>query len=42
LSVSTKGCSIAKTAFDEAVTELDSLDEESYKETASFRREHGN
>jgi|EP00669_Euglena_mutabilis_P002031 14-3-3 protein epsilon len=29
----TKGCSIAKTAFDEAVTELDSLDEESYKES---------
>lgn len=28
-----KGCSIAKTAFDEAVTELDSLDEESYKES---------
>eukprot|EP00667_Euglena_gracilis_P018294 EG_transcript_19426 len=28
-----KGCSLAKTAFDEAVTELDSLDEESYKES---------
>lgn len=28
-----KGCNIAKTAFDEAVTELDSLDEESYKES---------
>eukprot|EP00992_Anisonema_acinus_P005512 TRINITY_DN1828_c0_g1_i1.p1 TRINITY_DN1828_c0_g1~~TRINITY_DN1828_c0_g1_i1.p1 ORF type:complete len:245 (-),score=52.32 TRINITY_DN1828_c0_g1_i1:102-836(-) len=29
---SEKGCSMAKAAFDEAVTELDSLDEESYKE----------
>jgi len=28
-----KGCSLAKTAFDEAVTELDSLDEDSYKES---------
>ena len=29
----TRGCSLAKTAFDEAVTELDSLDEDSYKES---------
>lgn len=28
-----KGCSLAKQAFDDAVTELDSLDEESYKES---------
>jgi 14-3-3 protein epsilon len=28
-----QGCSLAKTAFDEAVTELDSLDEDSYKES---------
>eukprot|EP01001_Neometanema_parovale_P008227 NODE_4506_length_1054_cov_770.595059_g4304_i0.p1 GENE.NODE_4506_length_1054_cov_770.595059_g4304_i0~~NODE_4506_length_1054_cov_770.595059_g4304_i0.p1 ORF type:complete len:249 (+),score=80.09 NODE_4506_length_1054_cov_770.595059_g4304_i0:60-806(+) len=28
-----KGCSLAKAAFDDAVTELDSLDEESYKES---------
>lgn len=28
-----KGISLAKTAFDEAVTELDSLDEDSYKES---------
>jgi 14-3-3 protein epsilon len=28
-----KGCSLAKMAFDEAVTELDSLDEDSYKES---------
>eukprot|EP00994_Dinema_validum_P003940 NODE_1961_length_797_cov_125.951872_g1557_i0.p1 GENE.NODE_1961_length_797_cov_125.951872_g1557_i0~~NODE_1961_length_797_cov_125.951872_g1557_i0.p1 ORF type:complete len:264 (+),score=112.62 NODE_1961_length_797_cov_125.951872_g1557_i0:60-794(+) len=27
-----KGCGLAKSAFDEAVTELDSLDEDSYKE----------
>jgi|UniRef100_A0A7S4FNN9 14-3-3 protein epsilon len=29
----TKGCNIAKSAFDDAVTELDSLDEDSYKES---------
>eukprot|EP00178_Gracilaria_changii_P019690 TRINITY_DN5707_c0_g1_i1.p1 TRINITY_DN5707_c0_g1~~TRINITY_DN5707_c0_g1_i1.p1 ORF type:complete len:250 (+),score=57.47 TRINITY_DN5707_c0_g1_i1:71-820(+) len=28
-----RGCTMAKQAFDEAVTELDSLDEESYKES---------
>eukprot|EP01000_Liburna_glaciale_P002676 NODE_1831_length_572_cov_1043.891013_g1374_i0.p1 GENE.NODE_1831_length_572_cov_1043.891013_g1374_i0~~NODE_1831_length_572_cov_1043.891013_g1374_i0.p1 ORF type:complete len:103 (-),score=36.20 NODE_1831_length_572_cov_1043.891013_g1374_i0:263-541(-) len=28
-----QGCTLAKQAFDEAVTELDSLDEESYKES---------
>jgi len=28
-----KGCSLAKQAFDDAVTELDGLDEESYKES---------
>jgi len=28
-----KGCNLAKNAFDEAVTELDQLDEESYKES---------
>eukprot|EP01007_Sphenomonas_quadrangularis_P003257 NODE_611_length_1307_cov_342.317965_g479_i0.p2 GENE.NODE_611_length_1307_cov_342.317965_g479_i0~~NODE_611_length_1307_cov_342.317965_g479_i0.p2 ORF type:complete len:261 (-),score=98.21 NODE_611_length_1307_cov_342.317965_g479_i0:444-1226(-) len=28
-----KGCTLAKQAFDDAVTELDSLDEESYKES---------
>lgn len=28
-----KGCNLAKSAFDEAVTELDSLDEDSYKES---------
>jgi 14-3-3 protein epsilon len=28
-----KGCTLAKAAFDDAVTELDSLDEESYKES---------
>eukprot|EP01012_Entosiphon_sulcatum_P004256 TRINITY_DN1161_c0_g1_i1.p1 TRINITY_DN1161_c0_g1~~TRINITY_DN1161_c0_g1_i1.p1 ORF type:complete len:261 (+),score=74.83 TRINITY_DN1161_c0_g1_i1:30-785(+) len=33
LKMPDKGCSLAKTAFDEAVTELDSLDEESYKES---------
>eukprot|EP00993_Chasmostoma_nieuportense_P003081 NODE_3826_length_890_cov_144.089122_g3673_i0.p1 GENE.NODE_3826_length_890_cov_144.089122_g3673_i0~~NODE_3826_length_890_cov_144.089122_g3673_i0.p1 ORF type:complete len:249 (-),score=53.60 NODE_3826_length_890_cov_144.089122_g3673_i0:73-819(-) len=33
LKKSDKGCSLAKTAFDEAVTELDALDEESYKES---------
>jgi 14-3-3 protein epsilon len=33
LKNSEQGCSLAKTAFDEAVTELDQLDEESYKES---------
>ena len=28
-----RGCTLAKAAFDDAVTELDSLDEESYKES---------
>lgn len=28
-----RGCNLAKAAFDDAVTELDSLDEDSYKES---------
>eukprot|EP00998_Keelungia_sp_KM082_P007204 NODE_3410_length_898_cov_52.351492_g3388_i0.p1 GENE.NODE_3410_length_898_cov_52.351492_g3388_i0~~NODE_3410_length_898_cov_52.351492_g3388_i0.p1 ORF type:complete len:270 (-),score=88.58 NODE_3410_length_898_cov_52.351492_g3388_i0:88-834(-) len=33
LKQSEKGCTLAKSAFDEAVTELDGLDDESYKES---------